>query len=273
MQLLESQALTNSESRSTLAFTATSGWGYPEWDRFISFDGRQIFHIGNPCETCEFFFKRVSDRSVSSFEIDRTRLALEAGLNSIDETAMAFSEVIPNGDYVVALFVAHLRQAGSSVMPDYFSHEQRLAWPEYDRDETEIPTCTSYFRGESRQVGDQQMLFEFFVPLYDIGMLNRNRVDHYKQILLAGHRPTAIALSVLDVKSSMSYPRDNAGAEIEPEFPTHWCFANYLLDGHHKMMASHETGKPISVLSFISRDASWEQVDELMTTYTAMTPP
>ncbi len=114
---------------------------------------------------------------------------------------------------------------------------------------------------------DQQMLFEFFIPLYDISLVNRERVEYYKQQLQSGVQPTVVSLSVLDVKSSMTYPEDDNGVEIEPRFGTHWCFANYLLDGHHKMVASHESGKPITMLSFVSRDHSWKLVDELIGEY------
>lgn len=65
----------------------------------------------------------------------------------------------------------------------------------------------------------------------------------------------------------MTYPEDENGVEIEPEYRTDWCFANYLLDGHHKLVASHESGKPITVLSFINRDYYWKVVDELIAQY------
>ncbi|MCB9949967.1 MAG: hypothetical protein H6824_03200 [Planctomycetaceae bacterium] len=235
------------------------------WDRFISFEGQQLFHIGNVCGTCEFFFSRLTDREIPSFEIDRIRSTLQCGIQSIDDTAFAFLDVIPNGEYTITLFTAFPQQAGVNGVPDYFSSEQRLAWADWDPDNRQI--CSSYFRGHSRPLHDQQMLFEFLIPLYDISLVNRDRVDFYKQQLQSGVRPTAVALSVLDVKSSMTYPEDDKGAEIEPEFRTHWCFANYLLDGHHKMVASHESGKPITLLSFISRDHSWKLVDELIAEY------
>lgn len=116
-------------------------------------------------------------------------------------------------------------------------------------------------------MGDQQMLFEFFIPLYDISLVNRERVELYKRQLQAGVQPTMVTLSVLDVKSSMSYPEDDQGVEMDLEFRTHWCFAKYLLDGHHKLVASHETGKPIILLAFINRDHSWQLVDELIDEY------
>lgn len=265
MQLIDNQLLTNTQSQSALAFTTTGGATWPEWERFISLGDEQLFHIGNICGTCEFFFRRMIDRPISSFALEQIRRQLEHGLRCIDETAMTSREIIPNGNYVVALFTAQPRLVGTDQVPDYFSHEQRLAWRGYE-DVASTPS-TGYFRGESRPLKDREMLFEFFVPLYDLSLLNEQRVAQYKRVLLSGMQPTAVSLSVLDVKSSMSFPENGQGEEVEPAFRTHWCFANYLLDGHHKVYASQATGRPITMLSFISLDHSWKLVDELIAAY------
>ena len=78
--------------------------------------------------TCQFFFSRLTDRQVLSFEIDRIRSALQRGILTIDENANAFCEVVPNGEYTLALFSASPRQSGVNGVPDYFAAEQRLTW-------------------------------------------------------------------------------------------------------------------------------------------------
>jgi len=206
----------------------------------------------------------MTDLAVPSFEIERVKTELESGIAAIGSTADTLAEIIPNGKYVVALFECQPALAGTDGTPDYFSHEQRLAWPDYDDDP---PPTTSYYRGDSMAMPEQQMLFEFLVPLYDSSLLSDERVTHYKTLIKSGVRPTAVSLSVLDVKAPMSFPEDEDGNEIEPEFRTHWCLANYMLDGHHKVFASHSVGIPITLLSFISVDHSWQLVDELITHY------
>ena len=65
----------------------------------------------------------------------------------------------------------------------------------------------------------------------------------------------------------MLYPENENGEEIDPEYKTHWCFANYLIDGHHKVFASHLTGKPITVLCFINIENSFQGVEKLINIY------
>ncbi len=265
MQILDSKRLKNRKSRSKLGFTTTGGSTGDGWDRFISLGDEQLFHLGNICDTCEFFFRRTTDRIIPSLEIERIRAQLESGLDRISDTALAFTDIIPNGNYIVALFRAQPRKAGTDQMPDYFTHEQRFAWRQYD--DQDLTAAPSYYRGESRAIQDQQMLFEFFIPLYHTTQLDNDRIAQYKHLIESGVQPTAVSLSVLDVKSSELWPVAEDGKEITPEFGTHWCFANYLLDGHHKVFASHVTGQPITILSFISLDHSWIQVNELMALY------
>ncbi len=85
-------------------------------------------------------------------------------------------------------------------------------------------------------------------------------------VIQNGLKPTVLALGVLDVKTSMIYPEVD-GEEIDPEIDTHWCFANYLIDGHHKIMAANRLGESIPMISFISKEQSWKLIDKLIDTY------
>jgi len=75
--------------------------------------------------------------------------------------------------------------------------------------------------------------------------LSKKTLKAYANRLSAGERPTALAVSVLDVR----------GPSIREEGPMvceHWCLTHYLLDGHHKTYAASLAGSPITLLSFLS---------------------
>ena len=87
-------------------------------------------------------------------------------------------------------------------------------------------------------------LFEFSIPIYLKNRLHKETLDSYRERFLAGECPTALAMSVLDIKG----PGDWEG---NPKITEHWCLAHYLLDGHHKMYAAASVHKPLTVLSFM----------------------
>jgi hypothetical protein len=265
MRLIAQKRLKITDSTSRLSFTTTGGGSWKVWDRFISLEGEQLFHIGNVCGTCQFFFRRVIERFVPSLDIESIRTALEAGILSLDTTASAFSELLPDGNYIAALFEVGPRLVGAGKAQDYFTTDQLQTW----RDDEGSEPASGYYRGESRRIRDREKLFEFMIPLYDVAHLNSARVEHYRRAIEQGVRPTAVSIGVLDVKESMTWPEVN-GAEVEPEIRAHWCFANYLLDGHHKMAAASDTEHPITLLSFIAIDPSWQMVDDLMKFYSGV---
>ncbi len=78
------------------------------------------------------------------------------------------------------------------------------------------------------------------------GWLEPETVETYEHRLHDGERPTALAVSLLDVRG----PADDR--EGEPEVTTHACLAHYLLDGHHKTFAAARAGKPLTLLSFLA---------------------
>ena len=101
-------------------------------------------------------------------------------------------------------------------------------------------------------------LFEFIVPMFPKRWLDTEAVSSYRNELLAGSTPTALALSILDIKQ----PADWEG---DPEINSHWCLSHYLLDGHHKTLAASELGAPITILSFLAIEkgvSTQEQVAE-----------
>jgi hypothetical protein len=120
-----------------------------------------------------------------------------------------------------------------------------------DRIEHVFPTVSQAPVQEAR-------LFDFVVPMFPETWLNDDRMEFYSGQLQRGVEPTAVALSVLDVKG----PADE-GAD-------HWCMAHYLLDGHHKVAAAARSGRPITLVSFIAVDhgiSSAAKVDIALKTY------
>jgi hypothetical protein len=75
--------------------------------------------------------------------------------------------------------------------------------------------------------------------------LRAEAINLYKDALSQGDLPTALAVSVLDVKQPSFW-------DGNPDVNEHWCLSHYLLDGHHKMYAASELGVPVSILSFLA---------------------
>ena len=78
-------------------------------------------------------------------------------------------------------------------------------------------------------------LYEFIIPTFPQNWLKQEPVTSYVSRLRAGEAPTAVALSVLDVKQPATSKDDTA-------ITSHWCLGHYLLDGHHKVFAASKVG-------------------------------
>ncbi len=118
-----------------------------------------------------------------------------------------------------------------------------------------------YYRTETAKIQDGGALFEFIVPMFPKRYLNEKTIHAYEAILSQQTIPTALAVSILDVKGPATLTGD-------PEITTHWCLAHYLLDGHHKTYAAAKAGKSISLLSFLAVEkgiSSPAQIAEALT--------
>lgn len=186
------------------------------------------------------------------------------------ESVDKLSNLIPNGKYLVleTEIIPELVTLNSG--NNYFANEQKAAWyhEDFNTDEKSTTQFNNYFRENLVDFGKlkdshKNAFFNFFIPLYPTEELNVRRVDHYASEIQNGKKPIIISLGVLDVKTSFTYPEIN-GVEVEPEFGTHWCLANYIIDGHHKLMAAAITKQPITLITFISKDESWKCIDEMV---------
>ena len=143
---------------------------------------------------------------------------------------------------------------------DYFAHEQRDVW-NFDQDPSQDPG-TPYYRVEGRcgipAPEKDDLVYEFIAPLQVLDDLNPERVGSFEQLLAEGEEPTAVAVGVLDIKCYYDSPS------------AHWALTHYLLDGHHKVEAAARTGRPLTLLTFITSEhgiSSPESIDRLLEAY------
>jgi hypothetical protein len=243
--LLAVAAATSTSAESRIGFVTEGGGSWPVWDRFITLDGKKAYHIGNICGTCEFFFERLegANDKVSPAELSKI---LKGGITQLDDDIVhKVTAALPIGEYSAMLVECVPRRVMPSEPGDYFREEQVALWggnsfwglPHY--------TKTEYYRTDPISMTNARGLFEFVIPMFPKTFLHADALDLYRAALSTGTTPTALALSVLDIKQ----PADWEGS---PEINAHWCLSHYLLDGHHKTFAASELGLPISILSFLA---------------------
>ncbi len=145
---------------------------------------------------------------------------------------------------------------------DYFFHECLKLFAPNGYFGVPHYTKTPYYRFNYNHVvkiNENGQFFNFLIPLHQFGTLDQKRVDYYREMISRKAMPTAFSLSVLDVIKP-------AVCSVGKEFPsikTHWCLANYLMDGHHKIHAAALEGSECQILSFLSRSASVANESEL----------
>lgn len=261
--MIEHKNIKIKKSNSKLGFATTGGGSWKVWDRFLTYNGEQLFHIGNVCGTCNFFFNKKEIKLNRSYDTNDIRDLLNNGIAKL-ENIDSLKSIFPKGEYVVIKTEITPRLTFPNDKNDYFITDLFESWRDENDGKSEVNQ--EYYRGLSIKIKESEMLFEFFIPTYKTSDLNESRITEYMDLIQDGFKPTVLALGVLDVKNSMTYPVID-GEEIEPEIDTHWCFANYLIDGHHKIMAANRLGKSISMISFISKEQSWKLIDELIDIY------
>lgn len=259
-KLVESGDATSTATDTRIDFQTEGGGTWPEWDRFITVDGKKAHYIGNICGTCPFLFERRegANEKVSPAELSSS---LRNGITSIDEAIVgAAMGILPPGAYKSLLLSCAPHQIIPSNKGDYFFEEQIQLWgidpfwgvPHYTKNE--------YYRTETTKISSRSALFEFIVPMFPRRYLHERTIRSYEGLQSDGTVPTALAISILDVKQPANWNGD-------PEITSHWCLAHYLLDGHHKMFAASQLHKPISLLSFLAVEkgvSDTEQIAEVL---------
>lgn len=223
--------------------------------RLLFLDERPAFELSFWCGTCQFLFKRLEGANqTASLEDVGQRLA--DGLDGIDEEIVdRFAELLPQGMYVPMLLQIEPRLVLPSDNDDYFANEQVATWnlegfwglPHYPQTPY-YRTFETVVRAEARMYEAEAHLYEFVVPMVPPSWNEPARVTELAEKLARSSGPTAVAVSTLDV----SQPANKAG----PDYYAHWGLTHFLLDGHHKLQAAAQIGRPLQLLSLLSVDAS-----------------
>lgn len=215
--------LTVTDSSSLLAFSLADGTNHPWW-RYLTLNDVRLYFLGNICETCELLFSRVETATLSLAPAD-IRATLQSGLRTLDQPFLgSFASILPTGSYRVSL----LSLQPKAVHP-------RNADPQ-------SPPFT-YYQTSDRRIDRHRTLHELILPILDETALDHATIAAYQRQFRAGQQPTAVALSIVDVR----YP---SGRGFE------WNLIHFLLDGHHKLRAASQQRRALTLLSFLSLDQS-----------------
>ncbi|MCC5952691.1 MAG: hypothetical protein JJU45_11410 [Acidimicrobiia bacterium] len=216
--------------------------------RLLQLDGSPAFELSYWCGTCQFLFRRLegANQTVSLVDAEGT---LRDGVDAIDDELVdRFGSLLATGTYIPVLLEVQPDLVLPAASDDYYSVEQVATWgveafwglPEHPR--------TPYYRTFQTSLDAEAHMFEFVVPMVPPTWNDPQRVALYKSRLGEGTRPTAVAVSTLDVCE----PATNLGDDMY----AHWGLTHFLLDGHHKLHAASEAGLPLTVLSLLSVDGS-----------------
>jgi hypothetical protein len=224
--------------------------------RLLLIDEAPAFELSYWCGTCPLLFKRLAGAE-SRLSLAELQDRLAEGIDELDPDVIErFAGLLPAGRYVPLL----LRIQPTLVFPggrgDYFSEEQTTTWgvngfwglPEYPQ----VP----YYRTFQTAIDADAHLFEFVVPMVPPRWNDAGRVRQHGQELSRSDRPTAVAVSTLDVCA----PATDAE---ERDWFEHWGVTHFLLDGHHKLQAAADTGRPLRLLSLLSLEASLADAEQI----------
>jgi hypothetical protein len=234
-------------SKSLVDFATKGGGSWEVWDRFITIDGKDAYHIGNICGTCSFFFQRLNgaNQSLNPREFQNE---LSSGLTGLtDAQAAVLSELLADGAYDASLLFRIPRLVTPGETDDYFCQEQPALWGIDGFWGLPHDPRTKYYRAQDKPLDDGAHLFEFLIPMFPDSWLDIKRVSEFEGHLEEGRCPTALAISVLDIKEPANWDGD-------PAITSHWCLAHYIIDGHHKLFAASRAKRPIGLLSILALD-------------------
>lgn len=232
-----------------------------DFGRHLTLDGRRAYLLTTRCDTCPFLFER-SEGANQSVDVAEFAETLRAGIGALDPSVVeTAARAMPDGRYRVALLDATPMLVWPGDGHDYFTHEQLDVW-EIDPfwglpNNPRVP----YFRTANLPVSDHARLFEFVVPMFPPRWGNKEAMDDYRERVGRGEHPTALSISILDVRQPADWDGD-------PEINEHWCLAHFIADGNHRVYGAAEAGMPARLLSFVSEDwsvASWGEIDRALT--------
>ena len=240
------EPVTVTDSRPVFQFNSTGTKSWTRWDRFIVLNDEPAFHIGNICNTCDFFFKRLAVPPQSIDTPADIAALLNSGLKTLEDSpCRQIAAVLPRGRYQPVLSSGVPRHVRPGDDNDYFVREQVALWNGVESSVHEpYDPGTDYYRLGTHDIGEGRALYEFVVPTFPTSLLRNETVQEYRRRETVG---SALAVSVLDIKTPAFFGDVPAVSE-------HWCLTHYLLDGNHKTYAASLEARPLSVLSFLALD-------------------
>lgn len=240
--------MTLSNLSSPISFARTGSSDWPEWNRYLLVNGEPAIQLGNICGTCAFFFERTEESNVS-VKVGELTSILATGIAHISpEIIEVLGQIMPPGPYhtVLISLTPRLTVVGSDT--DYFATEQVEQIGIDPFEQGPYNPRIDYYRvapisgiAVSGDEGRTDLSFDFIIPLLPQSELDEERISFYVQRIEAGEQPTAVAISLFDVKQ----PEHNGVQD-------HRCMAHYVIDGHHKLAAAARSGKALTLLSFIA---------------------
>jgi hypothetical protein len=254
--LLDRSELEVTKSSSVIGFATEGGGHWKVWDRYLTVDGKKAFHIGNICETCSFFFERL-DGANRSINAEAVIASLNTGIRNLSPSVVqALTLIVPDGKYQLLLQDVRPRLVKPGEKTDYFLDEQVALWgidgfwcmPHSPR--------TEYYRLRTKAMTEGRGLFEFLVPMFPHNWLETKRLAEYDAAFTNNAMPTAVSISILDVKSPADW-------DAEKEITSHWCLAHYLIDGHHKVYAAAKNGQALTLVSFLAVNQGVSSEEEI----------
>ena len=234
--------------------------------RLLLLDEEPAFELSFWCGTCQFLFKRLYGAN-DTLSLDALRTRLTDGLTDLDDAVITpFATLLATGSYIPLLLSVEPRLTHPVKPGDYFAEEQVSTWgvdpfwglPEYP--------STAYYRTFETAVSPDAHFFEFIVPMVPPAWNDPEAVARHAALLAASSSPTAVAVSTLDICQP-------AMADQSSDYYEHWCLTHFLLDGHHKMQAAAETGRPLRLLSLLSVDGSLATVEQVATVPNLLSQP
>lgn len=246
VRLLERLDLQTGSDHSRISLETQGGGAWAVWDRYLAVDGKRAYHLGNICSTCAFLFQRLEGAN-TSVEVANTAEALRNGVSDLSNRVVKqIGEGLPKDDYVVCLAEHELSLVRPGEEDDFYRKEQIALYGIDSFWDLPHDPRVPYYRTGGRNLGGHAALFQFVVPMFPERWLKQDVIKDYERRFALEQHPTAVALSLLDVKGPADW---NEGAS---DIAEHWTLTHFLLDGHHKAAAARTVGTPLRLLSFIA---------------------
>jgi hypothetical protein len=248
----------------TLGATSSARLAFAEADkpdgtwagrRLLLLDDKPAFELSFWCGTCPFLFERLEGAN-DTLSLDELSDRLAIGLDDLDAGVIdTFSALLPRGDYFPLLLEVRPRLVRPADKADYFAREQVDTWGVEAFWGLPVYPHTPYYRTFETVVDGESHLYEFVVPMVPPSWNDAERVADHARRLKSTSRPTAVAVSTLDVCA----PAVEQGAD----WYWHWGLTHFVLDGHHKLQAAAKMERPLQLLALVSVDGSLADVEKV----------